>query len=113
MEDKTGLRRLCESLKGIRMMYPDMTINALHTFLIASIDEGISMADIAYRANFSQSSCSRNVSLLSAVNRRKAQGLALIEATEDPKERRRKLVHLTVEGKRLASLLRDINKNDS
>ncbi|RCX07060.1 DNA-binding MarR family transcriptional regulator [Marinomonas foliarum] len=110
--DKSNLKRFCESIKVIRVMYPEMTLNALHAFLISALEEGVTMADMAHRANFSQSSSSRNTALLSAHHRYGRAGLDLIRATEDPRERRRKLVHLTAKGRRLVSLLADINKPD-
>ena len=46
----------------------------------------------------SQSLCSRTVAALSKWQRRGTPGLDLIEAIEDPRERRRKIMYLTPKG---------------
>ena len=47
----------------------------------------------------SQSLCSRTVAALSKWQRRGTPGLDLIEAIEDPRERRRKIMYLTPKGR--------------
>jgi len=60
----------------------------------------IKMSEIATELGLSQSTVSRNVAFLGDWNRRKEEGHKLLEAYEDPMERRRKLVRLTAKGKR-------------
>lgn len=60
----------------------------------------IKMSEIATELGLSQSTVSRNVAFLGDWNRRKEEGHKLLEAYEDPMERRRKLVRLTSKGKR-------------
>jgi DNA-binding MarR family transcriptional regulator len=60
----------------------------------------IKMSEIATELGLSQSTVSRNVAFLGDWNRRKEEGHKLLEAFEDPMERRRKLVRLTSKGKR-------------
>jgi DNA-binding MarR family transcriptional regulator len=67
----------------------------------------IKMSEIATELGLSQSTVSRNVAYLGDWNRRKEEGHKLLEAYEDPMERRRKLVRLTAKGKRV---LKSINQ---
>lgn len=68
----------------------------------------IKMAEIAEELGLSQSTVSRNVAYLGDWNRHKSKGHQLVEAYEDPMERRRKLVRLTAKGKRFLKSLSDI-----
>ena len=65
----------------------------------------IKMAEIAEELGLSQSTVSRNVAYLGDWNRHKTKGHQLVEAFEDPMERRRKLVRLTAKGKRFVNEL--------
>jgi len=68
----------------------------------------IKMAEIAEELGLSQSTVSRNVAYLGDWNRHKEKGHQLLEAFEDPMERRRKLVRLTAKGKRFIKSLSEI-----
>ena len=68
----------------------------------------LKMAEIAEELGLSQSTISRNVAYLGDWNRRKEAGHKLVEAYEDPAERRRKLVRLTAKGKRFVKSLNEI-----
>ncbi len=68
----------------------------------------IKMAEIAEELGLSQSTVSRNVAYLGDWNRHKTKGHGMLEAYEDPMERRRKLVRLTAKGKRFLSGVADI-----
>ena len=71
----------------------------------------IKMQDIGKELGLAQSSVSRNVAYLGDWSRHKEKGHGLIEAYEDPMERRRKLVKLTKKGERFAtSLYETINQ---
>lgn len=73
--------------------------------------EGITMQDIAEALDLAQSSVSRNVMKLSITNRYRVSGIDILEAYEDPIERRRKLVRLTPKGKRVWKSLQDLVKS--
>ena len=66
------------------------------------------MAEIAEELGLSQSTVSRNVAYLGDWNRHREKGHQLVEAFEDPSERRRKLVRLTPKGKRFVTSLANI-----
>ena len=68
----------------------------------------IKMGEIAEELGLSQSTVSRNVAYLGDWNRHKEKGHQLLEAFEDPMERRRKLVRLTAKGKRFIKSLSEI-----
>ncbi len=59
------------------------------------------MSEIAEKLAMAQSSVSRNVSLLSKWSWQRKEGLNFLIASEDPMERRRKLVSLTNRGRKL------------
>ena len=68
----------------------------------------IKMGEIAEELGLSQSTVSRNVAYLGDWNRHKEKCHQLLEAFEDPMERRRKLVRLTAKGKRFIKSLSEI-----
>ena len=72
--------------------------------------DGISMQDISEKLDLAQSTVSRNVFKLSFTNRHRERGIDLLEAFEDPMERRRKLVKLTAKGKRVYETLAELVK---
>lgn len=74
--DKSSLKRLCGSLRVVQVMSPEMTLNA---FLISALEEG--MVTLANEASFSQSSSSRDISLLSAHHHVARRGVNLLILT--------------------------------
>jgi DNA-binding MarR family transcriptional regulator len=57
------------------------------------------MQELAEESGLTQSSCSRNVAVLSRWEEFGKPGLDLVESFDDPRERRRKIVYLTANGK--------------
>ena len=57
------------------------------------------MEKLAKRAGLTQSSCSRNVAVLSRWEEFGKPGLDLVESFDDPRERRRRIVYLTANGR--------------
>jgi DNA-binding MarR family transcriptional regulator len=95
--------QLNEALKlvqGIRQIDPEMPLQQAHCFLIiAEAEEGLSLSDIAKKANIGLATASRYVAALGKLNRHREEGLQIIEAFEDPMERRKKIIRLTHKGK--------------
>jgi DNA-binding MarR family transcriptional regulator len=66
-------------------------------------EPGLTMQTLAKRTGLAQSSCSRNVAMLSLWHRLKKPGFDLVESVDDPRERRRKIIFLTLKGQRLVT----------
>ncbi|KJV08814.1 MarR family transcriptional regulator [Elstera litoralis] len=85
-------------LEAFRTLDPDLPIQYALSFLTLAQNEGLSMGELAQRLAIAQSSASRNIAALSDWHSFGKPGLGLVEAREDPRERRRKLVSLTAKG---------------
>lgn len=99
---------LMRVLEEFRKLDPDLPIQYALSFLTLAANEGLSLGELATRLGIAQSSASRNVAALSAWHSFGKPGLDLVEAREDPRERRRKLVTLTPKGHALVETLRAI-----
>lgn len=88
-------------LEEFRKLDPEMPLQTAATFLTIALEEGITMKRLGEKLGISQSSCSRNVAVLSKHHRLNKPGHDLVYAAEDPVERRRKIVCLTAKGKRI------------
>lgn len=90
-------QRLLESLSAI---HPEMPLQqARCLFIIADSEEGLSLSDIAKKAGIGLATASRYIGALGKINRKKEEGLQLIESFEDPMERRKKIIRLTTKGR--------------
>lgn len=101
-------------LEAFRKLDPDLPIQYALSFMTIAQSEGISIGELAERLGIAQSSASRNVAALSRWHSFGKAGLDLVQAQEDPRERRRKIVTLTDSGRAfLAGLRGIINPPDS
>ncbi|WP_114417533.1 MarR family transcriptional regulator [Marinospirillum perlucidum] len=92
---KIGIKRLLGAVAAIREVAPEIGIQAVHLLLEVARKPGITVSELISKTGLSQSSCSRNLALLSAQHRLGKPGLNLVYTQDDPKERRRKLAYLT------------------
>ena len=100
---------LLKVIERFREIDGEMQAQAIAVLLkVAKNPLPLKMAEIAEELGLSQSTISRNVAYLGDWNRRKEAGHKLVEAYEDPAERRRKLVRLTAKGKRFVKSLNEI-----
>ncbi|OUE44484.1 hypothetical protein BZY95_06355 [Billgrantia desiderata SP1] len=106
--DRLAVRRLARCIAEIRELHPEIQAQSIHLLLEVAIQPDITMGELIRKTHLSQASCSRNVSLLSDMDRHDRPGLGLVEAREDPAERRRKIVRLTPKGRELIAQLADI-----
>ena len=95
-------------LEAFRTLDPDLPIQYALSFLTIAQNEGISVGELAERLGIAQSSASRNVAALSRWHSFGKAGLDLVQAQEDPRERRRKIVTLTDRGRAFLDTLRGI-----
>lgn len=99
-------------LEEFRRLDPDLPIQYALSFLTIAQHEGMSMGELAQHLGIAQSSASRNIAALSKWHSFGKAGHDLVEAHEDPRERRRKLVQLTPKGQRLVKILEAIMGGD-
>ena len=99
---RAGLKIL-KVIDAFRHFYPELQAQTMCVFLHIAKEhpERLPMAELAGLVGISQASCSRNVALLSSWTRYRTKGPGLIDAKEDPMERRSKLVSLTSRGSKL------------
>ena len=95
-------------LEAFRKLDPDLPIQYALSFMTVAQNEGISIGELADRLGIAQSSASRNVAALSRWHSFGKAGLDLVQAQEDPRERRRKIVSLTPNGRAFLDELRAI-----
>jgi DNA-binding MarR family transcriptional regulator len=95
--------KLIKVLDLFRYFYPELQAQTMCIFLqIAKAHpEDLPMSELADLVGISQASCSRNVALLSSWTRYRTKGPALVQAFENPFERRAKFVKLTARGLKL------------
>lgn len=94
-----------------RDLDPEIQAQTVLTYLLVAAapdKEPPSMKELERRLGISSSSVSRNVAALSEMHRLGKPGHDLVEAYEDPMDRRNKLVRLTPKGRTLALRLADL-----
>ena len=96
---------LVRVLEALRTLDPDLPIQYALSFLTIAQNEGLSIRDLSERLGIAQSSASRNVAALSKWHSFGKAGHDLVQAEEDPRERRRKIITLTDRGRGLAAQL--------
>ena len=105
-EPQTASKSILRLIERFRMLDSEIQAQSMAVLLkVAKHPVPIKMAEIAEELGLSQSTVSRNVAYLGDWNRHKTKGHELVEAFEDPMERRRKLVRLTAKGKRFVNEL--------
>jgi DNA-binding MarR family transcriptional regulator len=112
-DPQTASKSILRLVERFRMVDAEIQAQSMAVLLkVAKHPVPIKMAEIAEELGLSQSTVSRNVAYLGDWNRHKTKGHQMVEAFEDPMERRRKLVRLTAKGKRfIAELTETINSH--
>lgn len=105
-DPQNASKSILRLIERFRMLDSEIQAQSMAVLLkVAKHPVPIKMAEIAEELGLSQSTVSRNVAYLGDWNRHKTKGHELVEAFEDPMERRRKLVRLTAKGKRFVNEL--------
>lgn len=99
MGQVSPLPKMIRAVEAFRQLNKDILANEMLAFLIVAEKDGISMAELKDVLDLSQASASRNVNFLSQHGANEREGLKLVITTENPENRRMKLVHLTPKGK--------------
>lgn len=102
------LKTLFEALQTFRIIDQDITVQTLAVFCWVADHEGCSLRDIGKAMEMSQPTVSRNIGYLSKYARYGKPGLGLVFSEENLKDRRYKLVGLTLKGQSMAKRLKDI-----
>ena len=106
-ESEHSMRKLFKTLEYLRDKTgnPDLLVAAVQMLLEVSLRGETSMTDLESAVGVSQAAISRNVGKLGGGMTFKEKGAGLVEAYEDPKYRRQKLVRLTPKSRRLVDEL--------
>lgn len=87
-------------IQGVSRLESEMPLQQLHCLLVISqAEEGMSLTDLSQKVGISLATASRYVAALGKQNRHREEGLLLVEAFEDPMERRKKIIRLTPKGR--------------
>jgi len=104
-----NLLKIIEEMRKFDSHMESQTIAVFFYVSLYGDKDGVSMQTISTKLGIAQSSVSRNCYKLSDKTRG-GLGIGLLQAFEDPDERRRKLVRLTAKGRRVFSTLSDLVK---
>lgn len=80
-------------LGELRALGAEMPMAQAFALLLIARDEGLSLKDLAHRADIGMATASRYVAAFGPT------GLNLVQAKEDPEERRKKIITLTPKGR--------------
>lgn len=97
-----NIEQVSRVIRKFRELDPDMPIGVPWAFIHVAIhegDNGISLSDLAERADFGLSTASRYIAALSKINRHREDGFNLVVMHENPMERRQKLISLSPKGR--------------
>lgn len=86
-------------LQRLRQVDPDMPMAQAYCLILIALNEGLSLKELAGKADVGMASASRYVSQFSEASAPGKKGLGLVSAFEDPMERRKKVIKLTPKGK--------------
>lgn len=106
--NKIYLQRALAAVEEFRKLHPDLPMTVASLFTYVAANPGVSMDELRKQTNTKQATCSRTIAVLSEWQEYDKPGFGLVWTEADPKERRKKLVHLTEMGEELAVTLDNI-----
>lgn len=102
-----NIKKFIKATEFLREELGDIPLQTLAVLLIVAEEGVIPHSLIQKKAGIAQASVSRNLMLLSRVDRRGREGLDLVVSFTDPHEHRRKLAQLNKNGEELLKKLED------
>jgi DNA-binding MarR family transcriptional regulator len=108
IQQKVMLTRAAHFIAQFRSLSSDLQIPTALIFMSIAQEPGIIVKTMMRKTKLSQSSCSRNIALLSQTDRHGKPGHGLIEARPDPSDSRRQMIYLTPKGVEFMAILKDI-----
>lgn len=102
------LFQMFRAIEEMRKVDPEMQAHTINIFLTVCMRPSITMKELCTILGVSQATMSRNIAAMGKVHRLNRPGYDLLIATEDPVERRRKIVNLTPRGMRIKNALDEI-----
>ena len=108
IQSKITLGRFRLAVDHFRGLANDLPLQNAYIMVLIAVQPGITVKELMAKTNLSHSSCSRNLAMLSKINRYDEPGLDVIEARPDPTDSRRYKLFLTPKGEEFMVLLMDI-----
>lgn len=107
MADLRIVERVLEEFAAVN---PDMTLPAIRTMIHVINNPGLTQRDLESYMELSNAGSSRNVSFWAEIRGTadRRPGLHYMTRTEDPSDRRYRLLHLTAKGKQFADRLKGV-----
>ena len=106
---RAALEKILQVLEVFRLGDRDMPLGEAVSFLLVALGEtrdgGISITDLSKAGDFSLASASRHIQALGEFDRRRDPGLEWVSDSVDLMERRKKILKITPQGRRIVSLL--------
>lgn len=108
-ETRLALEKILRALEVFRSDDRDMPIGEAVSFLSIALSEtkegGMSVTELSKLGDFSLASASRHAQALGKFDRRRDPGLEWIEDSVDLMERRKKILKVTAQGRRIVAQL--------
>ena len=94
MSEQRKINKAINAIEEFRKLDSEMQMQAALIFLLIARGEGMTVNDLVTLTGLTSSSCSRNVSLLSEIDRKRRPGHNLVVAKVDPDDRRVRNLYL-------------------
>ena len=112
-QQRQQLRKLLRVVTFLRTHDTELSLQTLGCFLLVALEEGQSIKAIGEKLGLTQSSASRNVSVLTERTWKRTVGLKVAEYRTDYVDITMKRIYLTPLGKRWAEMLFNMLKGDN
>jgi DNA-binding MarR family transcriptional regulator len=107
-QDRVKINKVLAAVQAVRNLDAEMPLGQLVFFLTVAKNEGAPLREIAAQCDMLMGTASRYMSNLQFIPRYRQQaGVSLIEAFDNPADRRQKVIVLTPAGR---TLLEDLTK---